>query len=82
MLKEITLENFRAYNDAVTVRLAPITVLVGRNSAGKSTLFKFLLMLQQTIESAGDRFFVTEGSHVRLEPVRHFEWRVWQVGRA
>lgn len=66
MLKEITLENFRAYNDAVTVRLAPITVLIGRNSAGKSTLLKFLLMLQQTIESSGDRFFVTEGSHVML----------------
>jgi len=66
MLNEITLENFRAYNSPVTVHFAPITVLIGRNSAGKSTLLKFLLMLQQTIESAGDQFFVTEGSHVRL----------------
>lgn len=66
MITEISIENFRAYSDPITVRLRPITVLIGRNSAGKSTLIKFLQMLRQTIETAEGPFFVTEGRHVHL----------------
>ncbi|MDD5706081.1 MAG: AAA family ATPase [Kiritimatiellae bacterium] len=62
----IKLQNFRAFQSAIEVRVRPITVLIGRNSAGKSSLLKFLLMLRQTLESQGDDFFVTEGEHVHL----------------
>lgn len=75
MITEITLANFRAYSDAITVRMRPITVLIGQNSAGKSTLIKFLQMLRQTLESAEDSFFVTEGSHVQLGAFRDLKNR-------
>ncbi|QSV63123.1 MAG: AAA family ATPase [Dolichospermum sp. DL01] len=69
MLTNIKLKNFRAFQQDIDVRIRPITILIGRNSAGKSTLIKFLLMLQQTLESSesseGD-FFSTEGRHVSL----------------
>ncbi|MGF1988901.1 MAG: AAA family ATPase [Nostoc sp. ZfuVER08] len=69
MLTNIQLKNFRAFREFINVRIRPITILIGRNSAGKSTLIKFLLMLQQTLESSesseGD-FFSTEGRHVSL----------------
>ena len=69
MLTNIKLNNFRAFREDIDVRIRPITILIGRNSAGKSTLIKFLLMLQQTLESSesseGD-FFSTEGRHVSL----------------
>ncbi|QSJ17868.1 AAA family ATPase [Nostoc sp. UHCC 0702] len=69
MLTNIKLKNFRAFREEIDVRIRPITILIGRNSAGKSTLIKFLLMLQQTLESSesneGD-FFSTEGRHVSL----------------
>ncbi|MEH2155433.1 AAA family ATPase [Nostoc sp.] len=69
MLTNIKLKNFRAFREDIDVRIRPITILIGRNSAGKSTLIKFLLMLQQTLESSesseGD-FFSTEGRHVSL----------------
>lgn len=69
MLTNIKLKNFRAFRENIDVRIRPITILIGRNSAGKSTLIKFLLMLQQTLESSesneGD-FFSTEGRHVSL----------------
>jgi|GEM_PF-1834658 len=69
MLTNIKLRNFRAFQQDIDVRIRPITILIGRNSAGKSTLIKFLLMLQQTLESSesneGD-FFSTEGRHVSL----------------
>lgn len=66
MVTNIKLSNFRAFQTEIAVRIRPITVLIGRNSAGKSTLIKFLLMLRQTLESLGDSFFATNGSHVQL----------------
>lgn len=66
MITNIKLGNFRAFQDEVSVRIRPITILIGRNSAGKSSLVKFLLMLRQTLESQSDAFFTTDGEHVRL----------------
>jgi predicted ATPase len=66
MITSITLQNFRAFQEEVTVRFRPITVLIGRNSAGKSSVIKFLLMLKQTLDSKADTFFVTAGSDVQL----------------
>ncbi|MCF3648086.1 AAA family ATPase, partial [Planktothrix agardhii] len=66
MLTRIKLKNFRAFREEIDVRIRPITILIGRNSAGKSTLIKFLLMLQQTIESSEGDFFATEGRQVSL----------------
>jgi hypothetical protein len=66
MITNIKLSNFRAFQDEVAIQIRPITVLIGRNSAGKSSLVKFLLMLRQTLESQGDSFFTTDGEHVKL----------------
>jgi hypothetical protein len=69
MLTNIKLKNFHAFQQDIDVRIRPITILIGRNSAGKSTLIKFLLMLQQTLESSESsegEFFSTEGRHVSL----------------
>lgn len=78
MITSISLRNFRAFQDQITVRVRPITVLIGRNSAGKSSLIKFLLMLKQTLESQADSFFVTEGREVQLgtwKDLRHTNTR-------
>ena len=65
MLNHIWVENFRPFNKRVDVQIKPITILVGRNSAGKSSILKFLLMLKQSI-GGGDSFLVTEGEDVHL----------------
>lgn len=41
-LVELRVENFRAYREATTIALEPLTVLVGRNDAGKSSLLDAL----------------------------------------
>jgi predicted ATPase len=51
MLTELSIKNFKAWKDTGKVRLAPITVFFGSNSAGKTSLLQFLLMLRQTAES-------------------------------
>lgn len=66
MITKISLANFRGFEEEVLVRIRPITVLIGRNSAGKSSVIKFLQMLRQTLESQRDEFFVTDGRYVQL----------------
>lgn len=51
MLRELRIKNFKNWSDTGVFRLAPITVFFGVNSAGKSSLIQFLLMLKQTAES-------------------------------
>ena len=41
-LTSITIENFKGIGDAVTIPIRPITLLFGKNSAGKSTVLQAL----------------------------------------
>lgn len=49
-LKQLTLENFKAFQKC-ELSLAPLTILIGENSAGKSSLLQALLLLKQTLEA-------------------------------
>lgn len=51
MLTEIRLKNFKAWRDTEPVRIAPVTMLLGTNSSGKSSLLQSLLLLKQTVLS-------------------------------
>ena len=66
MIKELKLSNFRLFDDEVTVRFRPITVLIGRNNAGKSSVINFLLMLQQSLDASAAEFLNPEGERVKL----------------
>ena len=48
-MDEITLQNFRCFRDLQTVRLAPLTLLVGENSTGKTS---FMAMVRALWELA------------------------------
>ncbi len=52
MLERSILENFKASRD-VDVRLAPLTVLAGLNSSGKSTLLQAICALRQSYDFNG-----------------------------
>lgn len=54
-IREIHLENFRAFSQPTTVPLGKITLLYGQNSAGKSSIIKALLFLQQSYNSRSER---------------------------
>ena len=48
MLTKLHLKNFKAWKDTGPIRLAPLTIIFGANSAGKSSLGHLLLALKQT----------------------------------
>ncbi len=49
MLSGLILENFKAFGERQLIPLAPITLVFGVNSAGKSSVIQSLLMLKQTL---------------------------------
>jgi energy-coupling factor transporter ATP-binding protein EcfA2 len=51
MLKAVELENFKAFGQRTRIELAPITLILGQNSAGKSSILQSLNLLKQTRES-------------------------------
>ena len=53
MLSSFTIENFKSYHEASQLKLAPLTVLIGANAAGKSNAVEALRLLSWI--AAGNR---------------------------
>jgi hypothetical protein len=51
MFTNLKLRNFKAWRDSGEILLAPVTLLLGSNSTGKSSLIQSLLLLKQTVTS-------------------------------
>jgi energy-coupling factor transporter ATP-binding protein EcfA2 len=67
MLKSVHLKNFKLHEDT-TIEAAPITVFIGPNNSGKSSVFQALLALRQA---------ASLGSANLLQPL---EWRSNKAG--
>jgi predicted ATPase len=48
-VKAFRLQNFRGFEDTGWIELLPLTLLVGPNSTGKSSLLRFLPLVQQSV---------------------------------
>lgn len=70
------LENFRVFRHPMYFRFSALNLLTGTNSSGKSSLFKALLLLQDSAEKNGLReldFRSASHNLGSIEKVRHFE---------
>jgi hypothetical protein len=68
MLRNIKLENFKAFGIAQEVPLGPITLIYGPNSAGKSSIIQSILLMRQSMQSStlADNSIVFSGDDVNL----------------
>jgi predicted ATPase len=48
-LVSVEVERFKSYLKPTKLKLAPLTIILGRNNSGKSTLIQALLLLKQTL---------------------------------
>lgn len=67
MITKLTISNFKSFSDEQTLELAPITLIFGPNSSGKSTIIQSILGMKQTLLSPqvqGD--FIANGSCIDL----------------
>jgi energy-coupling factor transporter ATP-binding protein EcfA2 len=71
-LTQIRLRNFKSIGpEEQTVDLKPLTVLIGRNNSGKSTVIQSLLLLKQTLEDPRPEVqLALQGNYVRATSLR------------
>jgi len=74
MFKSLVLENFKAFGGRTHVPVAPITLIFGPNSSGKSSLLQSMLLLKQTLVEQSDtnRLLITRGRLTDLGGFRDF----------
>jgi len=68
ILTNLKLTNFKCHKETPDIEIAPITLLVGPNSSGKTALLQPLLMLKQTLEPRAPLVtpIILDGSYVGL----------------
>jgi len=67
MLKNWSIENFKPIVNSGELKLAPVTILAGLNSSGKTSLLQSILMIAQTLSNqVVDRPLILNGPTVRL----------------
>ena len=63
----IAVRGFKSICDEQHIEIAPLTILAGANSSGKSSLMQPLLLLKQTLEAPGDPgALLLDGPNVRF----------------
>ena len=73
MLTQLRIKNFKAWQDTGDMRLAPLTVVFGTNSSGKSSLGHLLLALKQTVLSTDRKRALHLGDKSSLVDLGTFE---------
>jgi predicted ATPase len=72
MLTQLSLQYFKPFAEMPPIRLAPLTLIYGPNSGGKSSLIQSLLLLRQSLEGAAgrNRTLIAKGEYVDLGSFR------------
>ena len=66
-LKSLELENFKSYINKQNIEFSDLSILLGANSSGKSTILQALLMLKHTMEcNSPDEELLLSGKYVTL----------------
>lgn len=75
MITELRLTNFQGFRESISIPFAPITVVFGPNSSGKSSVFRSLLFLKQTNQHFREARVATfSGEHVDLGSFKTCVW--------
>lgn len=70
LMQSLTIGGFKGFRDLQTIELAPITLLFGPNSAGKTSIIQSLLLLKQTAEAPASvpAALITDGPWTDVGP--------------
>ncbi|WP_304246162.1 DUF3696 domain-containing protein [Parabacteroides gordonii] len=66
MLSQITIKNYKAFKESEILELRPITLLIGKNSSGKSSLCKLLPLLENATSGTIDTPLLLNNFHISL----------------
>jgi predicted ATPase len=66
MIKKISFKNFKLFNEEQSIELKPITILIGKNSSGKSALAKLPTLISESLKGTNEDPFSWENDGVTL----------------
>lgn len=68
MLTEITINNFKCFNNSKTFKLTNLNLLTGYNGRGKSSMLQALLLLAQTVQKTSEiKSLIINGDYIKLD---------------
>lgn len=74
-LTALTLERFKSFKEPTRIELSPLTVILGRNNSGKSSIIQSLLLLKQTLgDSRSDVMLRLDGPMVEAFSLRELTY--------
>ena len=65
-IKSISFENYKAFAEKQTMQLNPITILIGKNSSGKSSIAKLFPLLENSLSGLIDEPLLINNNGVEL----------------
>jgi len=75
MITNLNLGNFKSFEKLEGLRLAPLTILSGKNSCGKSSILQSLLLLKQSISGEPDDEALTlDGNFLQFSSLREVSY--------
>ncbi len=82
MINKISLENFKAFQNMKDLELKNLTVLVGKNSCGKSSIMQSLLLLKQTLDSQSNNSLCMEGRYLKFSNLKELSFGLPSINTA
>ena len=70
-MEKISLKNYRSISDSGEIDIKPLTIAVGRNSAGKSSFVRLFPLLKQTLERKISDSLLWYGDYVDFGDFQH-----------
>lgn len=54
MIKSVSFKNYKSFKDLQDLEIKPVTILIGKNSSGKSSIAKLLLLIEDSLKTASE----------------------------
>src|SRR5262245_66562586 len=51
-IRQLRLQNFKCFADSGCIPIAPLTLILGKNNSGKSSILQSLLLLRQSVDTS------------------------------
>jgi len=65
-IKSISFENYKAFAEKQTIQLKPVTILIGKNSSGKSSIAKLFTLLENSLSGEIEEPLLVKNNGVEL----------------
>ena len=82
MITKMSLQNFKSFKNMDDLDIKPLTIIVGRNSCGKSSIIQSLLLLKQTLEAPRDIRLCLEGDYLKYTNLQELSFGLPDIEKA